>query len=79
MGTAHPTKNTYFHHVILSSLVGWAMPTVIMAEVKTNPELLEQQAETILLLKEQIQEVKDENSRLKKQKPKPKIKPSKLL
>ncbi|MEA2083790.1 MAG: hypothetical protein U9O82_06015 [Thermodesulfobacteriota bacterium] len=52
---------------------------------KKNPtvifllELLEQQAETILLLKEQIQEVKDENSRLKKQKPKPKIKPSKLL
>lgn len=41
-------------------------------------ELLEQQAETIALLKEQIQEVKDENARLKKQKPKPKIKPSKL-
>lgn len=51
---------------------------------KKNPtvifliELLEQQTETILLLKEQIQEVKDENARIKKQKPRPKIKPSKL-
>jgi len=41
-------------------------------------ELLEQQAETNLLLKEQIQELKDEISRLKKHKPKPKIKPSRL-
>ena len=41
-------------------------------------ELLDQQAETILLLEEQMQEIKDENARLKKQKPKPKIKPSNL-
>lgn len=56
----------------------------ISEEDKKNPtvifllELLEQQAGTILLLKEQIQEAKDENARLKKQKPKPKIQPSKL-
>jgi hypothetical protein len=42
-------------------------------------ELLEQQAETNLLLKEQIQELKDEISRLKKHKPKPKIKTSRLI
>jgi hypothetical protein len=46
-------------------------PTVILLL-----EILEQQAEEILLLKEQIQQIRDENARLKKQKPKPKIKPS---
>jgi hypothetical protein len=48
-------------------------PTVILLL-----EILEQQAEAILLLKEQIQQIKDENARLKKQKAKPKIKPSKM-
>ena len=57
---------------------------VIPDEDKKNPtvilllEVLEQQAEEILLLKEQIQQIRDENARLKKQKPKPKIKPSKM-
>ncbi len=46
-------------------------PTVILLL-----EFLEQQAEEILLLKEQVQQIKDENARLKKQKPKPKIKSS---
>lgn len=41
-------------------------------------ELLEQQTEIILRLKEKIQELKDEIARLKNHKPKPKIKPSKL-
>lgn len=41
-------------------------------------ELLEQQAEVILLLQEEIQVLKDEIARLKNHKPKPKIKPSKL-
>ena len=48
-------------------------PTVILLL-----EVLEQQVEEILLLKEQIQQIRDENARLKKQKPKPKIKPSKM-
>jgi hypothetical protein len=46
-------------------------PTVILLL-----EFLEQQAEEILLLKVQVQQIKDENARLKKQKPKPKIKSS---
>ena len=41
-------------------------------------ELLEQHAETIALQKEKIQQLKDEIARLKGQKPKPKISPSKL-
>jgi hypothetical protein len=41
-------------------------------------EFLEQQAEEILLLKEQIQQIRDENARLKKLKPKPKINSSKM-
>jgi Transposase IS66 family len=41
-------------------------------------ELLEQQAEIILRLQEEIQVLKDEIARLKNHKPKPKIKPSKL-
>ncbi len=41
-------------------------------------EFIEQQVEEILLLKEQIQQIRDENARLKKQKPKPKIKPTKM-
>ena len=41
-------------------------------------ELLEQHIETIALQKEQIQQLKDEIARLKKQKPKPKISPSNL-
>ncbi|WLE97997.1 MAG: hypothetical protein QTN59_03990 [Candidatus Electrothrix communis] len=41
-------------------------------------ELLEQHIATITLQKEQIQELKDEIARLKKQKPKPKISPSNL-
>ncbi|MCW5209696.1 MerR family DNA-binding protein, partial [Desulfobulbus sp. US1] len=41
-------------------------------------ELLEQHIATIALQKEQIQELKDEIARLKKQKPKPKISPSNL-
>jgi hypothetical protein len=41
-------------------------------------ELLEQHIATITLQKEQIQQLKDEIARLKKQKPKPKISPSKL-
>ena len=51
---------------------------------KQNPsvslllELLEQHIATITLQKEQIQELKDEIARLKKQKPKPKISPSNL-
>lgn len=40
--------------------------------------LLEQHIATITLQKEQIQQLKDEIARLKKQKPKPKISPSKL-
>ncbi len=48
-------------------------PTVILLL-----EVLEQQAEEILLLKEQIQQIRDENARLKKQKPKPKIKSSQM-
>jgi hypothetical protein len=48
-------------------------PTVILLL-----EILEQQAEEILLLKEQIQQIKNENARLKKQKPKPNIKPSRM-
>ena len=49
-------------------------PTVILLL-----EVLEQQAEEILLLKEKIQQIRDENARLKKQKPKPKIKIIKLI
>ena len=41
-------------------------------------ELLEQHIATIALQKEQIQQLKDEIARLKKQKPKPKISPSNL-
>lgn len=41
-------------------------------------ELLEQHIATITLQKEQIQQLKDEIARLKKQKPKPKISPSNL-
>ena len=41
-------------------------------------DLLEQQTEVILLLQEQIQVLRDEIARLKGQKPKPKIRPSKL-
>ncbi len=41
-------------------------------------ELLEQHIATITLQKEQIQELKDEIARLKKQKPKPKISPGNL-
>ncbi|MCI5222549.1 MAG: transposase, partial [Candidatus Electrothrix sp. AR4] len=41
-------------------------------------ELLEQHLETVALQKEQIQQLKDEIARLKKQKPKPKISPSNL-
>jgi len=48
-------------------------PTVILLL-----EFLEQQAEKILLLKEQVQQIRDENARLKKQKPKPKIKSSQM-
>lgn len=48
-------------------------PTVILLL-----ELLEHHTETIFLWKEQIQQLKDENAQLKKQKPKPKIRPSKL-
>ncbi len=57
----------------------------IPEEDKKNPtvifllELLEQHTESISLLKEQVQEVRDENARIKNNKPKPKIKPSKLL
>lgn len=58
--------------------------TKIPQEDKENPtvifllEQFEQQFENILTLKEQIQILKDEIARLKKQNPKPKIKPSKL-
>lgn len=51
---------------------------------KQNPsvsillELLEQHIATVTLQKEQIQELKDEIARLKKQKPKPKISPGNL-
>ncbi|MEA2114429.1 MAG: transposase [Thermodesulfobacteriota bacterium] len=48
-------------------------PTIILLI-----ELLEQQFEIIQAQKEQIQLLKDEIARLKKQKPKPKIRPSKL-
>jgi hypothetical protein len=48
-------------------------PTIILLL-----ELLEQQSEVISALKEQNQILKDEIARLKKQKPKPKIKPSRL-
>ena len=48
-------------------------PTIILLI-----ELLEQQFEIILAQKEQIQLLKDEIARLKNQKPKPKIKPSRL-
>ena len=48
-------------------------PTVILLL-----EFLEQQAEEILLLKEQIQQIRDENARLKKLNPKPKINSSKM-
>ena len=41
-------------------------------------KFLEQQAEEILLLKEQLQQIRDENARLKKQKAKPKIKSSSM-
>ncbi len=41
-------------------------------------EFAEEQSETILILKEQNQILRDEIARLKNQKPKPKIKPSKL-
>ncbi len=56
----------------------------IPGEDKKNPtialllELLEQQCESILALKEQNQILRDEIARLKNQKPKPKIKPTKL-
>ncbi|MEA3464736.1 MAG: hypothetical protein U9R29_01745, partial [Thermodesulfobacteriota bacterium] len=56
----------------------------IPKEDKENPtivfllEQFEQQFEIILTLKEQNQILRDEIARLKKQKPKPKIKPSKL-
>ncbi len=56
----------------------------IPGEDKKNPtivmllELLEQQYESILALKEQNQILRDEIARLKSQKPKPKIKPTKL-
>ncbi len=56
----------------------------IPGEDKKNPtiamllELLEQQYESILTLKEQNQILRDEIARLKSQKPKPKIKPTKL-
>ena len=42
------------------------------------PETLEQQTEEILLLKEQNRQIRDENARLKKQKPKPEIEPGKM-
>lgn len=48
-------------------------PTIILLV-----ELLEQQAEVIQALKEENQILRDEIARLKKQKPKPKIKPSRL-
>ena len=41
-------------------------------------EIIEQQSETIILLVEENQQLKDEIARLKKQKPKPKIRPSTL-
>jgi len=50
-----------------------ANPTIILLL-----ELLEQQCESILVLKEQNQILRDEIARLKNHKPKPKIKPTKL-
>ncbi len=41
-------------------------------------EIIEQQSETIILQAEEIQQLKDEIARLKGQKPKPKIRPSRL-
>ncbi len=41
-------------------------------------EIIGQQSETIILQAEEIQQLKDEIARLKKQKPKPKIRPSRL-